>query len=103
MDWFFADFLESLGEQAEGIFDSFTRDGSEAGLSSLIAPVDPFNRSALLTPLVTVVGVATALLLSGVAVGAMVALLAALLALYFLLTEVFGYEVSVAAPIKPAR
>lgn len=102
MEWFFADFLESLGEQAEDIFDSFTKEGREAGLRSLIAPVDPFNRSTLLTPLVTVAGVASVLLLSGVAVGAMVALLAALLALYFLLTEVFGYEVSVAAPARPA-
>ncbi len=103
MDWFFADFLESLGEQAEQVFDSLTKDGPEAGLIALISPVDPFNRSALLTPLVTVAGVASVLLFSGVAVGAMVALLSALLALYFLLTEVFGYELSVAAPLHPAH
>jgi len=34
------------------------------------------------------------LMLSGVAVGALATMLAALLALYFLLSRVFGYEIS---------
>ena len=101
MAWSFADILESLGEQAEGIFDAFTREGRESGISSLVTPIDPFNRSAVLTPLISVAGVISVLLLAGVAVGAMAALLTALMALYFLLTEVFGYDISLAVP-EPA-
>ena len=92
------DVFGNIGEQINGFYQAFNEERSEGGLSALLTPIDPFNRSDLLTPLVSIAGVVTMLLLSGVAVGAMAATLAALLALYFLLTQVFGYEISVAVP-----
>ena len=98
MGWSFSDVLGSLGDQFQGLFDAVSEERGEGGLSELVRPVDPFNRSALLTPIVTAAGVVGIFMLAGVAVGAIATTLAALLALYYLLTQVFGYEVSFAAP-----
>ena len=53
----------------------------------------PFNRSALLSPAVTIGALVTFLLLSGVAVAALGALLTALIALYLLVVQVFGVSI----------
>lgn len=56
------------------------------------------DASAWLTPLVAVGSVLSLAVLTGVAVGALATLLVLLLALYYLLTEVFGVAVEVTVP-----
>jgi hypothetical protein len=67
----------------------------EHGLLPLLSPVAPFDRPAFLAPAVALGGVVAVLLLSGVAATALGALLLALLALYGLLVEVFGFTIEV--------
>lgn len=94
MAWSFSDLFDTLGDQVQGMFDAFTQERQEGGLAALVMPIDPFNRSSILAPIIGAAGVISALMLSGVAVGALATMLAALLALYFLLSRVFGYEIS---------
>ena len=98
MAWDFSDMWSQMGEQVQGIFDAFGEESREGGLASLVSPVDPFNRSAVLTPIVAAAGVVGVVMLSGVAVGAMVTTVAALMAVYYLLTAVFGYDISFSPP-----
>lgn len=102
MGWNFNDVWSSFGEQMQGVFDAFGEETRDGGLASLVSPVDPFNRSAVLTPIVAAAGVVGVVMLSGLAVGAMVTTLAALMAVYYLLTAVFGYEISFAVPTQSA-
>ncbi len=97
-----SDLWASARTQIESLVDAFRRESYEAGISALITPIDPFNRSTLLTPVVAALGVTGVLMLSSVAAGALMAAAAALLAVYFLLTEVFGYEIDLAIPTPPA-
>ncbi len=101
MNWTVSGLAEDLRSQVFEFLQSVRRESHESGFSALLAPVDPFNRSDLLTPLVTIAGIIGMLVLSGVAVGALATTLVALLALYFLLTQVFGYELSLAMPATP--
>ena len=55
-----------------------------------------WNAPALLSPFATLVAVVGLALLSGVAVAAVAVLIAALVGLYVLLTEVFGLSVELA-------
>ncbi|MFQ5477035.1 MAG: hypothetical protein ACE5E4_00275 [Candidatus Binatia bacterium] len=98
MDFDFGAMLGGMGQQFEGLFNAFVEEGEDSGFSSLLAPVAPFNSSGVLTPLVSVAGCISIIMLSGVAVGALATLLASLLAVYFLLTEVFGYNIALAVP-----
>jgi len=94
--------MEKLGRGMEGLFGSGdgTRPDGEPGFETLFAPVDPYNRWPLFAPVVSVLGAAAVFALTGVAVAAMVVLAAALLAVWFLLSEVFGYEVLVPGPLR---
>jgi len=94
----FTGIFESASEKLGGLYDTLRRQRRNRGLSDLLRPVDPFNRSEVLAPLVGMAGVVMMLILSGVAVGALAMTIAALMALYFLLTQVFGYDISVAMP-----
>ncbi|RMD84996.1 MAG: hypothetical protein D6815_02925 [Candidatus Dadabacteria bacterium] len=85
--------------QVESFVEAFRRESRDAGITALLMPVDPFNRSTLLTPVVAALGVTGILMLSSVAAGALMAAALALLAVYFLLTEVFGYEIDLAVPV----
>ncbi len=93
-----SDLWASGKAQIESLVDAFRRESHDAGISALITPIDPFNRSTLLTPVVAALGVTGVLMLSSVAAGALMAAAAALLAVYFLLTEVFGYEIDLDIP-----
>jgi len=101
MAWGFGDVLGTITGQARDFFESVRDEKREGGLGALLLPVDPFNRSALLTPIVTAAGVIGMLMLSGVAIGSLATTVAALLCLYFLLTQVFGYEINLAVPPTP--
>jgi len=98
MDWTFSSLFESIESHVGGIYDSLRRETREGGLRSLVSPVDPFNRSKILTPLVAAAGIVSVVMLSGLAVSAFVTALTAFLALYYLLTQVFGYELSMVMP-----
>jgi hypothetical protein len=101
MNWSFDDFLGPMSEQIKNLFESISEETREGGFTGLIAPVDPFNRSDLLAPLIGVAGMISVLLLSGLVVGALAVALCGFLAVCFVLAEVFGYEMSVAMPPSP--
>jgi hypothetical protein len=82
--------LEYVYGQAKQLLETIRQETREQGLLPFFEPVAPFNRSRLLLPLVVAGALLSLVLLSGVAIGAFAALLAALLGLYLLLSEVFG-------------
>ena len=94
--------LGEIGKQLQGVLDAFWGEVNQQGLLPLLRPVAPFNRPDFLAPAVTIGGLLTFLLLSGVAVAALGALLLALLALYLLLVQVFGVTVEL-HPFGAAR
>ncbi len=82
--------FEYIYDQARQLLDSIRQETTERGLMPLLEPVAPFNRSPLLLPLVVAGSLVSLVFLSGIAIGAFAALFTALLALYLLLSEVFG-------------
>ena len=96
MDWSLEDLYAAVSDQLGGIYTAFRDETRVSGLSVLLAPVEPYNRSALLAPLVSVAGAVGLLVLSGLSVGSFAVAIAALLAVYYVLTEVFGYELTLA-------
>jgi hypothetical protein len=82
--------LEYIYDQARQLLDNIRQETSERGLMPLLEPVAPFNQSPLLLPLVIAGSLISLIVLSGIAIGAFAALFTALLALYLLLSEVFG-------------
>ena len=85
--------ISEVGNQFWGVVEAFGIEVHQQGFLSLLRPVAPFNRPGFLAPAVTISALITFLLLSGVAITALGALLAALLALYLLLVEVFGVTI----------
>jgi hypothetical protein len=102
LDWPFQGSCDDLRTYAEGLFDKLRREARRSEVRALVAPIDPFNRSRVLAPLVAAAGVFSVLVLSGVAVGAIAAAATALLAIYLLLTRVFGYQIELAMPGAPS-
>ena len=98
MRWPFADVCEQVGGVAGGLYDALRRETRDSGVRALVAPVEPFNRSRLLAPVVAAAAIVGVLMLSGIAVGAVVTAAAAFAAIYYLLTQVFGYEISLTMP-----
>ncbi len=93
MFWGAGQVLSGLGDEVRDFVSNLWAEKADQGVAGLLAPVAPYNRSTLLTPVVTVVGVIGVLVLSGVAVASLAAMTTALIVIYFLLTEVFGYEI----------
>jgi hypothetical protein len=82
--------LEYIYDQARQLLENIRQETNERGLIPLLEPVAPFNQSPLLLPLVIAGSLISLIFLSGIAIGAFAALFTALLALYLLLSEVFG-------------
>lgn len=82
--------FEYLYDQARQLLDNIRQETTERGLMPLLEPVAPFNQSPLLLPLVVAGSLISLIFLSGIAIGAFAALFTALLALYLVLSEVFG-------------
>ena len=82
--------VQYIYDQAKQLLEAIREETREQGLLPFLAPVEPFNSSPLLLPLVVLGALTSLVLLSGIALGAFAALLAALLGLYLLLSEVFG-------------
>jgi len=97
-------FLDEAGRRLDGFWQSFSQVGfsevssTASEVTALFEPVAPYNASELLTPLVSLAAGVSVLVLAGVSVAALAALLASLIALAFILAEVFGYDVSLVAP-----
>jgi hypothetical protein len=98
MRWSIPDLCKRLEGYGEDLYDALRRETRDTGVRALIAPIEPFNRSRVLSPIIAAAGVVSFLALSGIAVGAIVTAIVALLAIYYLLTQVFGYEISLAMP-----
>ena len=98
MSWSFTSVCDPLRKTIDGIYDSLRREARDTGVTALIAPVDPFNRSKILSPVIAAAGVISVVMFSGIALGAIVTAAAALLAVYYLLTQIFGYELTLAMP-----
>lgn len=94
LDW--EELLETARNQMRGWYEAFSDETRVSGVASLLTPVDPYNRSSVLTPIVAAAGAVGLIMFAGAAVAAMAVAVAALLAVCYLLTEVFGYEVSLA-------
>jgi len=82
--------FEYVYGQAKQFLDTIREETRANGIMPLLEPVAPFNRSPLLLPLVVAGSLVSLVFLSGIAIGAFAALFTALLALYLLLSEVFG-------------
>jgi len=89
------DWIEDFSDQLWRVLGAFGSEGNRTGLLAMLQPVAPFNRSALLSPAVTIGALVTFLLLSGVAVAALGALLTSLIALYLLVVQVFGVSIEI--------
>lgn len=84
-----------LSGQIASLWKQLREEGGELGVLPLLQPISPYAGPPLLTPL-SAVGVLLGLVVaSGVAVAALGVLLVALLALYFLVTEVLGITIEV--------
>lgn len=95
MGWSFENLYKSTEDGISSLFSAFRDDSGAGSLSTLVQPVDPYNRSSILTPVVTAAALCGVVIASVVAVTSFSLTMAALLAVYFLLTEVFGYELEV--------
>jgi hypothetical protein len=89
--------LEYVYGQAKQFIDTIREETRTNGIMPLLEPVAPFNRSRLLLPLVVAGALMSLVFLSGIAIGAFAALLAALVGLYLLLSEVFGVSLELNA------
>lgn len=92
--------LDYVYDQAKQLIDSVRQETRERGLLALVEPVAPFNRSRLLLPLVVAGSLISLVFLSGIAIGACAALFTALVALYLLLSEVFGVSLELTVPTR---
>jgi hypothetical protein len=101
--WPFSAVCEPFESVFGGLYDSLKRETRDSGVRSLVTPVAPFNRSRVLGPVIAAAGVVSIVMLSGIAIGGVVTAAAALLAVYYLLTQVFGYEISLAVPGAPPQ
>ena len=82
--------LEYIYDQARQLLDNLRQETNERGLMPLLEPIAPFNQNPLLLPLVVAGSLISLIFLSGIAIGAFAALFTSLLALYLVLSEVFG-------------
>jgi|GEM_PF-1450674 len=96
------DFEEMMRELRRGLDDIFAKVGDadeeapRGGLSTFFSPVHPYNRWPVFAPLLAAAGVAAVVAFSGVAIVAFAVTMLALAAVWFLLSEVFGYELLLA-------
>jgi hypothetical protein len=83
--------LEQLRYQLAAAAGALWGEMQEQGLRAYLQPVGPYN-AGLAAPLATVAGIVGIVFLSGVAVAGLTTALLALLALWMLLSEVFGFS-----------
>ncbi len=82
--------------------DSVLSSSAVQGVADFTKPVGAMGDSGFLAPLIGVAGLLAGLLLTGVALGALGALLGALLALGFLLVQVYGVTFEINPFVMPS-
>lgn len=92
--------LEGIAGQLSSMADAVVDEVRANGLMPLFAPAPPFDRPAVLAPIVALGGMLGLALLSGTALAALGGLFLSLLALYVLLVDVFGISVEL-VPVGP--
>jgi len=86
--------LDEVQRQLHEVAGAFWTEVREHGVTPYLQPVGPYNRGAV-APLATVAGILGIVLLSGVAIAALGTAILALLALWMLLAQVFGFSLEV--------
>ena len=84
--------LEAIYGQIRGLVGEVGHHLNEQGVLPLLRPVAPFNEPAMLAPVVAISAMIGVMVFSGVALSAFATLMVALLALYLVLAEIFGYS-----------
>jgi hypothetical protein len=84
--------LQTLYGQVRGLVDEVGVQLGEQGFMPLFRPVAPFNEPAVLAPIIALSAMIGVAVFSGLALSAFATLIVALLALYLLLAEIFGYS-----------
>lgn len=85
-------FLETIYGQVRELVSEMGQQLNGQGLLPLLRPVAPFNEPAVLAPVVAIAAMLGMVIFSGVAISAFATLMVALLALYLMLAEIFGYS-----------
>lgn len=85
-------FLETVYSQVREFVKDMGQQLNGEGLLPLLRPVAPFNEPAVLAPVVAISAMLGVVIFSGVALSAFATLMVALLALYLMLAEIFGYS-----------
>jgi hypothetical protein len=94
--------LETIVGQVRSIVKDVGLQLGDDGILPLLRPVAPFNEPAVLAPVVAISAVLGLIIFSGVAISAFATLMIALLALYLVLAEIFGYSFEF-IPIRVGR
>ena len=94
--------LEDIARQVRSLLTAVVDEARGDGLLPMMRPIAPFNQPSFLAPVVTVAGLMSMMLLSGVAVTAFGMMLVAMLAMYLLLVQVFGLSIEI-NPLAFAR
>ena len=84
--------LDNIYGRVRGLVDQMGTQLGEQGFLPLFRPVAPFNEPAVLAPIVALSAMIGVAMFSGLALSAFATLIVALLALYLLLAEIFGYS-----------
>jgi hypothetical protein len=84
--------LETIYGQVRGLVSEFGQQLGEQGVLPLLRPVAPFNEPAVLAPVVALSALIGVMVFAGVALSAFATLMVALLVLYLVLAEIFGYS-----------
>lgn len=93
--------IDELGRHLGALAGAFWLDVRERGVAVYMQPVGPYGRG-LVAPLATVAGIFGVVFLAGVAVTAMGTAVLALVALWMLLSQVFGFSLEL-APVFGGR
>jgi hypothetical protein len=84
---------DDIGRQVKNLLRAVADEARGDGYLPMLRPIAPFNQPSFLAPVVTVAGLVSMMLLSGVAATAFGLLLVALLAIYLVLVQVFGVSI----------
>jgi hypothetical protein len=84
--------LEAVYGQFRGVVGDLGQQLAQHGVVPLLRPVAPFNEPAVLAPVVAGLAIIGFFFFSGVAISAFATLIVALLVLYLVLAEVFGFS-----------
>ena len=86
---------DDIARQVRNLLSAVADEARGDGYLPMLRPIAPFNQPSFLAPVVTLTGLVSMMLLSGVAVTAFGLMRTARLALYLLLGQVFGVSIEI--------